>query len=262
MSYWRVLCYHAIEPRFAPRLRRQLEFLRSAGFTFGTVSDGLAALADPHAEQRVLTVTFDDGDRTICDVAQPILDELQIHATLFLTTDYVRLGRLAHLEEHRAAVSWQQVERWLAAGHELGSHTHTHVLMAKCSEEQCMSELMESRRVLERELGLTPRYLAYPYGLGGAAARRAIQRMGNWRAALTGEPGWNHAESDPLGLCRDSAEPEWSVPRLQWRLSLGHFEALRWLVRRLQGRNWVTPPPASQVQKNKRSAGLAEQRAS
>jgi peptidoglycan/xylan/chitin deacetylase (PgdA/CDA1 family) len=64
------------------------------------------ALAEVEAPSRrrgkpALAITFDDGYRSVHDVAFPILQELGVPATVFLPTDYIGTGRLLWWDELR-----------------------------------------------------------------------------------------------------------------------------------------------------------------
>jgi glycosyltransferase involved in cell wall biosynthesis/peptidoglycan/xylan/chitin deacetylase (PgdA/CDA1 family) len=55
----------------------------------------------PRRGKPALAITFDDGYRSVHDVAFPILQELDVPATVFLPTDYIGTGRLLWWDELR-----------------------------------------------------------------------------------------------------------------------------------------------------------------
>lgn len=237
MNCLRILCYHAVDAEYAERFARQLDHMRDEGFVFRPMQGCLGELRSAGGN-RWATVSFDDGDASVCEVAQPILDERGIKAVLYLTTDYVRQGQLTHLPSFRRAVTWEQLERWVAAGHEIGSHTHTHVLLNQCSQEVRMAEVFTSRDILSRRFGVAPRHFSYPWGKPDPATRELLERGGEWESAVSCEAGWNTYRADPWSLRRDTVEPHWGVQRLRFRLSLGPYEPLRRAVRWFEGRTW------------------------
>lgn len=65
-------------------------------------------------------------------------------------------------------MNWQQVRELHSAGMDIGSHTHSHALLARLSPVQQRDELANSRAVLEGELGTRVRAVAYPVGVPSA----------------------------------------------------------------------------------------------
>ncbi|MEL6534036.1 MAG: polysaccharide deacetylase family protein [Bacteroidota bacterium] len=64
--------------------RAQLRMLRGQGYSFISIDE--ATVLPPKPGQKVCTITFDDGYRSVHEVAVPVLEELQIPATFYLTT--------------------------------------------------------------------------------------------------------------------------------------------------------------------------------
>ncbi len=135
-----VLCYHAVSDDWrAPlaisteTLGEQLRTLKEEGFRAITFRE---AVSRGHSDKTV-AITFDDGYRSVAQLAKPILDELGMTATVFVPTDFLGIER---------PMSWPGIERWLGGTHadeltpmsweeaaalvqdgwEIGSHTRTH----------------------------------------------------------------------------------------------------------------------------------------
>jgi peptidoglycan/xylan/chitin deacetylase (PgdA/CDA1 family) len=64
----------------------------------------------------------------------------------------------------RCFLNWDEAREMQSAGMTFGSHTHTHEVLSGLPPERQLSELTESRGILERELGRTIDTLAYPVG--------------------------------------------------------------------------------------------------
>jgi len=96
--------------------------------------------------------------------------------------------------DHRAAaratcMDWNEV-REVAADplSTIGAHTVSHVVLSKVSESEVREELMQSRRILERELERDIRHLAYPFGSKNAVGEREFRiaaEVGYWTAVTT-----------------------------------------------------------------------------
>ncbi len=103
----------------------QLTVLRSYGFTSGTLADLRAIRA---ASQPKAIITFDDGFRNVLDNGLEILARHQFRAIQFLVSGF--LGRTNEWDIEKGDVAEPlmdevQVRTWLAAGHEIGSHSAT-----------------------------------------------------------------------------------------------------------------------------------------
>ncbi len=73
----------------------------------------------------------------------------------------------------------------------IGAHTMNHYAVAKLSAADCLYELEESRRCIERELGEKIHFFAYPYGDEPAAGPRDFQIANDlgFTASLTTRKG-------------------------------------------------------------------------
>ena len=116
------------------------------------------------------------------------------HAKRLPDTDRRRM--LSLLEEQvggsapgvRQFMNWDEVRAMSAAGISFGSHTRTHVNLARADKTALESELTESLRVLRNHgVDVVPA-LAYPNGDYSDAAVAAA-RVAGYRAAVTTHPG-------------------------------------------------------------------------
>lgn len=99
----RILCYHGmaydneyeLKPKLFMRLetfRHRMALLRKHGFPLLPLREALSALDAGTLPDCATVVTFDDGWRSIYRDALPILRELNIPATVYVTTYYVEKG--------------------------------------------------------------------------------------------------------------------------------------------------------------------------
>jgi peptidoglycan/xylan/chitin deacetylase (PgdA/CDA1 family) len=201
-----VLCYHALSPTWdaalstTPQLfERQLSTLVRRGYRGATFTEAVMA---PPAE-RVLCVTFDDAYRSVDRLARPILDRLQLPATVFAPTD--QIGAEGPLrwsgidrwiggphESELTPMSWQELRALVDHGWEIGSHTGSHPHLTQIDDASLESELTRSKAACERELNAPCTSLAYPYGDVDDRVVAAAARSGYTAAAAL--PGRLHAE--------------------------------------------------------------------
>lgn len=230
MRRWRILCYHFIEPEQTRLFAAQLESFRSRRWEFAPFSQCLAERARRRAFTWA-TVSFDDGDQSVCTLARPILDEMGIRAILYIATDAIERGVT---EAGRAAATWDDLARWLAAGHELGSHTHRHVPMTALSAAQRLDELEVSRELAKRRLGTDLIHFAYPWGKHNRQTDAWFESQPAWQSAVTIERGCNESQTNPFVLRREVMDPSWPWSAVRWRLATGYCAPLYGLYRRLR----------------------------
>jgi peptidoglycan/xylan/chitin deacetylase (PgdA/CDA1 family) len=192
-----VLCYHAVSEDWAAdlsippdELERQLTGLVRRGWRGATFDEAVAAAPGP----RTLAVTFDDGYRSVLELAMPILSALGLPATVFVPTDHVGsedpmawpgidqwLG--GPHEQELIPLSWEELGGMAEAGWEIGSHTLSHPRLTGLDDARLRDELRASKAECERMTGRPCRTLAYPYGDADARVVDAARDAGYAAAA-------------------------------------------------------------------------------
>lgn len=82
-----VLTYHTIY--HATRFEEQIKYIKKKMYPL-SLKDLLSSIQHGRAlPKRALLITFDDGDRTIYDVAKPVLENYQLPAVVFVITQHV-----------------------------------------------------------------------------------------------------------------------------------------------------------------------------
>lgn len=84
-------------------------------------------------------------------------------------------------------LDWEGARALKAAGHQIGSHSMTHAILAREHEARQAEELVDSRARLEARLGLTVDLFAYPNGTAGDYGEATIRqaRQAGYRGAVT-----------------------------------------------------------------------------
>jgi peptidoglycan/xylan/chitin deacetylase (PgdA/CDA1 family) len=184
-----ILCYHGLgrtgradDPQnllVDPQaFRKQVEGLMAAGFSIVTVADLAAAGSRPG----LAAISFDDGMEDNHALALPILRDLAVPATVYVTTGLI--GQPNPWLAGARMMTEDELRDLAAAGFEIGAHTVTHPDMSQLSYDDCMREMRESRGVLEQLTGQRVRTFAYPFCLYGPAALAAARDSG-FDAAVT-----------------------------------------------------------------------------
>jgi peptidoglycan/xylan/chitin deacetylase (PgdA/CDA1 family) len=223
------LTYHKLGPRprgarikglylSAGLFRRQLAELRAAGFTSGS----LVNCAGPRTDHHVV-ITFDDGYVNALRHGLEPLRETGFKAINFLVAGL--LGKRSEWDIAAAAapeplMDAAQVREWLAAGHDIGSHSLTHPFLTRVPTDRGCEEIFASKKKLEDLFGRAVEHFCYPYGDWNEAVRDLVAEAG-YRTACTTEFGVNDAGTSPFALKRITARyRSWN-----WK------EARAWLAR-------------------------------
>jgi peptidoglycan/xylan/chitin deacetylase (PgdA/CDA1 family) len=178
----------------APELfAAQMYALHRAGWTAVTLEEAYRSWhGGPGLPRKALVVSFDDGysgqsthaARTLRALGWPGVLDLEVHNL--------------HVAGGLHAL---QVERMLAAGWELASHTLTHPDLTTVDPARLRRELAGSRALLRREFHAPVRFFCYPAGRYDARVEAAVRAAG-YAGATTEVPGAASSASDPYALPR------------------------------------------------------------
>jgi len=137
----------------------------SNAFTAVAESGANAAIAkktvkSQHAtlfKEPVISITFDDGWKSVATNAAPILGEYRIP-----TTQYVIIDNIGDPEY----MNYFQLKALHDAGHEIGSHSMSHIALGKADDTTVLREMQDSKRALiDAKLARDSEInFAYPYG--------------------------------------------------------------------------------------------------
>ncbi|HMB95004.1 MAG TPA: polysaccharide deacetylase family protein, partial [Tepidisphaeraceae bacterium] len=172
-----VLCYHSVSHREADlsidpaALRGQLLELKNNGYEFMNFGDLVYRFMRWGAPRRdVACITFDDGYEDNLTEAAPVLSDLNVPATIFVTSGLMSrepavIERFRNLTRYETNyLSAKQVAELSRAGFEIGGHTHSHPNLARLTPEQTRDEVTRSKSMLEDAIGQRVRSFAYPFG--------------------------------------------------------------------------------------------------
>lgn len=208
-----ILTYHKLGPRpgrvrikglyvSTSLFRRQLRELAAAGFRTGN----LGQFAGTRQQDR-LVITFDDGYVNVLRHGLGPLAESGFGAVQFLVADL--LGQQNHWdvplgEAPEPMMDEEQVRDWLAAGHQIGSHTLTHPFLTQLPTARAKEEISASRKKLEDLFGRPVEHFCYPYGDWNETVRDLVIDAG-YKTACTTEAGVNTPADSAFALKRFTA---------------------------------------------------------
>jgi peptidoglycan/xylan/chitin deacetylase (PgdA/CDA1 family)/SAM-dependent methyltransferase len=209
-----ILMYHSVAedgpPELAPyrtspqAFRQQMYYLRRHGYYSITIEEWAACIAAQRPlPGRPVILTFDDGYKDFIENAWPILERADFKATIFVVTE--RVGGVADwdlaVSRPLKLMSWHDLQELRAKGVEIGSHSALHRDFSAISADGVMAEAQRARARLREKLGREAKIIAFPWGRGDEAVRRALARCG-YTVGLTTWGGHSTLADDPMNLPR------------------------------------------------------------
>lgn len=123
-----------------------------------------------------VAITFDDGYANILENAHPILKKLNFSYTVFINPDDIGVAP--------QQLTWEEVKRMQSEGVIFANHTldHLHMLNDEFTDENWLERVFENVEAAEKkidsELGVSLKYLAYPFGEYNLALAAKLEENG------------------------------------------------------------------------------------
>ena len=188
-------------------------------------------------------ITFDDGYKGWVSDALPILKELELPATFFISSGFVGLSKQDEAEFIRSklqinhkttgGLNFEEVRRIAVEGFTVGGHTLNHCNLATLRDNvQLKYEIAEDKIRLERIIGKKIDYFAYPSGAfqnSNINLSKVLEESG-YKGAVTTVSGFNIAGSNSYLLNRELTRA--SMPGLVFRARVyGNYDAV-WFIKK------------------------------
>jgi len=216
-----VLYYHSVlleegnEVRMPPeQFEAQMIYMRDKGYESVSLKQLYQAFYKGGTlPSKPFAITFDDGYVDNYTIAFPILEKYGFTATVFMVSSYIN---------GEGFLSWSQLKELTAKGWEIEGHTLNHPYLTQMDKASVINELKSSKELLEKGLGQTVDFFAYPYGDFNADVAQAVKDTG-YLMAFTTDRGWADLKLD-----------EWHLKRVYCFANMGLNE----FFRRLQNPNY------------------------
>jgi len=168
----------------------------------------LEKLKNKESFEKEIAITFDDGYQNNYELAVPVLQELNLPATFFVTTKFIGTTHIPWWDRELGVrldwMTWDQVRELHRLGFEVGSHTQNHVDLGWVSKEEAFNELANSRKDMEEQISSPVTLFAYPYGgkHNMTPDNREVARVVGYSCCCSCFGGINKRETDPFHLQR------------------------------------------------------------
>lgn len=191
---------------------RQMNWLRER-FDFVSLDEAQRRIRRGFNPQPCVSVTFDDGYADNGRQALPWLIKNRIPCTYFVTAHNVlNQEPFAHdlaMGRRLPPNTLEELRAMAAAGVEIGCHTYTHADLGPVTDLQRLHyEIGQSKDDLQRAIGRTIRYFAFPFGLRENlnAAAFAVARDVGYAGVCSAYGGYNFPGDDAFHLQRIPAD--------------------------------------------------------
>jgi peptidoglycan/xylan/chitin deacetylase (PgdA/CDA1 family) len=152
------------------------------------------------ADLRV-SITFDDGYRSVCEHAAPVLDAHGFRAAAFVNTGAIAGDRF---------MTWEEVQALARRGWTIGSHGVTHVDLTASPPPEVERQVVGSKQEIELRLQTPCDYFCYTWGRHDPHVRAAVGTAG-YRAAFAGIHAPIAATDDVFALPRVDVRADYAI---------------------------------------------------
>lgn len=181
-----VLLYHDITDKFywtfsrttVGIFKRQMSYLKKKGYDEINISN---LKRDIKIDEKVFSLTFDDGFESLFENVLPILNKLDYRATVFINTGFMGKKNswdvnLCNLEKKH--MNWDKIEILLDNKWTIGSHSHLHRDYTKISKNEIEEDIGKSIDEIKKNLGFYPKYFSYPFGRTNKKIEDIVKKSG------------------------------------------------------------------------------------
>jgi peptidoglycan/xylan/chitin deacetylase (PgdA/CDA1 family) len=199
----------------APENFRRICKWMAKKFRVVPLSEQIEAIERGKILSNTASITFDDGYLDNYEIAAPILRELRLPATFFVSTDLLDSDFVPAWDAQAGIatrwMTWSHVRGLAKQGFDVESHTCTHIDLGTADHESAQAELSGSLAKLNSVLGKRQRMFAYPFGgmHNITDSTRQLVRDATYRCCLSCHGGINTTTTSPFSLCRMPVNEEY-----------------------------------------------------
>ncbi|MES2511039.1 MAG: polysaccharide deacetylase family protein [Pseudomonadota bacterium] len=168
---------------------RQMAALNALGYTGKSMGD-LMPYLNGERRGKVFGITFDDGYENNLRCALPVLKRYGFTSTCYVVASLV--GQRNSWDIERGVIQvplmkTEELQAWVDAGQEVGSHTLTHANLEQLNETDQAREISQSKDQLEALVNQKEgvQHFCYPYGGLNETAVRSVRAAGYLTATTT-----------------------------------------------------------------------------
>jgi len=196
-----VIMYHKINDRAGisklnvtpESFREQISFLKRHDYNVVELEKLAELVKENKIPYKTIAITFDDGYKNNYTYAYPILKELGIPATIFISPALIG---------HEGYLTWDQVIEMSESGViSIGSHAMTHAYLPGLAEQKLNIEITDSKRAIESHIRKAVFSFSYPVGAFDVRVKEKVRKAG-YEIAVATNPGRDYPDHDLFAMKR------------------------------------------------------------
>ena len=183
-----------------------------------------------------LLITFDDGLKSNYSVAAEILDELGMKGFFFLPVRFIELANdrekaeafffknlrgtndRPFMREDKLPMSWSDARDLKTRGHSVGCHGYYHhELSEEATEQVLLQEIVQSKDIMEQQLGEQVFSFCWPFGNPASYSKPAYEIIRkHYRLGFTTLASPLHYKGNLHAIDRANVEADMRLPRVKF----------------------------------------------
>jgi len=117
-------------------------------------------------------ITIDDAYKSFYKKGYPILKKYNLPFSIFVSTDFVSNKKTSDY------MSWDMLREVSKNNGLVLNHTSSHKSLINLSFNSLKREVQEAQQIIEKEIGLQPMILSFPYGESDVESEKMIKKLG------------------------------------------------------------------------------------
>lgn len=198
--------------------------------SFISYSEAVNKILNNEIDKPYIAFSSDDGFKNNL-IAAKILNEFNIKACFFINPDTIGMKDFSQIKifcKNRLLLppiefmDWDDVNRLLKNGHEIGSHTMGHINVAITNTSQVKENLIQSKDILDKRCGNIAHF-AYPYGRFFHFHQEALNLVfeTGYSSCASAERGCHIApgrklKTEELFIRRDLVIGDWNIKHVKY----------------------------------------------
>jgi peptidoglycan/xylan/chitin deacetylase (PgdA/CDA1 family) len=234
-----ILMYHSVKKQVpagsklvvsVKAFERQMRFLKS--HHYNVVPLGIVAALIKEKKKipaRTVVITFDDGRKDNYTYAFPVLKKYHLPATIFVIINIIG-GPQGDM------LSWDEIKTMRDSGLiYFGSHTLDHKDLKNIkSEQEIKRQIFDSKKILEKKLGIPIDAFSYPTGGFTPQIKQFVKEAG-YKLAVATNSGKNLPNNDIFALRRIKISSSANNSLIFWLQTSGYYNFFRENIKRANG---------------------------
>jgi peptidoglycan/xylan/chitin deacetylase (PgdA/CDA1 family) len=201
----------------------------SQDHTFISYGEAVDRILSAKIDKPYMAISFDDGFKNNLN-ASNVLGRYDIKACFFVNPDSIGLKDYDKIKEFCQTrlhfpptefLDWSDVDELLKQGHEIGSHSISHINMAESNINEVEDNLLKSFEIIQANCG-TSDHFAFPYGQFFHFNRPVFDSVfkAGYKSCASGERGCHFSSrrmaAEDLLVRRDQVSCDWKMNHIMY----------------------------------------------